>query len=153
MPGILSHFWPVFCQKSVPNCRRYSKYSNSGVAPWQQWLTSGTVPDRYPVFFTCPTTRSIKIVCPTGIEFSKSSEAFPHAAKNCYRLAVWKSQSENFSRLAIVGNYILGIPAVKLRRRDSFLPQEDQTRMPKRRASWRIVQSLTVMNLICKSRF
>ena len=39
-----------------------------------QWLTSGTVPDRYPVFFTCPTTRSIKIVCPTGIEFSKSSD-------------------------------------------------------------------------------
>ena len=76
-----------------------------------QWLTSVTVPDRYPGFFTCPTTRSIKIVCPTGIEFSKSSEAFPHAAKNCDRLAVWKSQSENFSRLAIVGKYILGIPA------------------------------------------
>ena len=69
------------------------------------------MPDRYPGFFTCPTTRSIKIVCPTGIEFSKSSEAFPHAAKNCDRLAVWKSQSENFSRLAIVGKYILGIPA------------------------------------------
>ena len=91
-----------------------------------QWLTSGTVPDRYPGFFTCPTTRSIKIVCPTGIEFSKSSEAFPHAAKNCDRLVVWKSQSENFSRLAIVGNYILGIPAVQLRRRDSFLPREEQ---------------------------
>ena len=91
-----------------------------------QWLTSSTVPDRYPGFFTCPTTRSIKIVCPTGIEFSKSSEAFPHAAKNCDRLAVWKSQSENFSRLAIVGNYILGIPAVQLRRGDSFLPREEQ---------------------------
>ena len=42
-----------------------------------QWLMSGTVPDRYPVFFTCPTTRSIKIVCPTGIEFSKSSNQYP----------------------------------------------------------------------------
>ena len=38
-------------------------------------------------------------------------EAFPHAAKDCDRLAVWKSQSENFPRLAIVGKYILGIPA------------------------------------------
>ena len=86
-----------------------------------QWLTSGTVPDRYPGFFTCPTTRSIKIVCPTGIEFSKSSEAFPHAAKNCDRLAVWKSQSENFSRLAIVGKYILGIPAVQLYKIISYI--------------------------------
>ena len=33
------------------------------------------------------------------------------AAKDCDRLAVWKSQSENFPRLAIVGKYILGIPA------------------------------------------
>ena len=74
-------------------------------------MTGSTVPDRCPGFFTCPTTRSIKIVRPTGIEFSKSSEAFPHAAKNCDRLAVWKSQSENFPRLAIVGEYILGIPA------------------------------------------
>ena len=38
-------------------------------------------------------------------------EAFPHAAKDCDRVAVWKSQSENFPRLAIVGKYILGIPA------------------------------------------
>ena len=28
-------------------------------------------------FFTCPTTRSIKIVSPTGIEFSKSSDHYP----------------------------------------------------------------------------
>ena len=57
----------------------------------------------------------------TGIEFSKSSEAFPHAAKNCDRLAVWKSQSENFSRLAIVGKYILGIPAVQLYKIISYI--------------------------------
>ena len=38
-------------------------------------------------------------------------EAFPHAAKDCDRLAVWKSQSENFPRLAIVGKYKLGIPS------------------------------------------
>ena len=42
-----------------------------------KWLTSSAVPDRYPIFFTCPTTRSIKIVCPTGIEFSKSSDHYP----------------------------------------------------------------------------
>ena len=47
-----------------------------------QWLTSGTVPDRYPVFFTCPTTRSIKIVCPKGIEFSKSSNQYPDGQCN-----------------------------------------------------------------------
>ena len=79
------------------------------------------VDERYPGFFTCPTTWSIKIVCPTGIEFPKSSEAFPHAAKNCDRLAVWKSQSENFSRLAIVGKYILGIPAVQLYKSISYI--------------------------------
>ena len=56
-----------------------------------------------------------------GIEFSKSSEAFPHAAKNCDRLVVWKSQSENFSRLAIVGKYVLGIPAVQLYKIISYI--------------------------------
>ena len=53
---------------------------------WEQWLTSSAVPDRYSVFFTCPTTRLIKIVRPTGIEFSKSSDHYP--ADQCNGLSL-----------------------------------------------------------------
>ena len=37
-------------------------------------------------------------------------EAFPHAARNCERLAVWREQEQNFPRLARLAKYILAIP-------------------------------------------
>ena len=66
-------------------------YGLSDFMDSKQWLTSGTVPDRYPGFFTCPTTRSIKIVCPTGIEFSKSSNQYP--ADQCNGLSLCSVES------------------------------------------------------------
>ena len=131
--------------------------SNAYVDPWDmlkifcfhvyQWLTGNTVPDRYPIFFTCPTTRSIKIVRPTGIEFSKSSDHYPAGQCNglslCHTnfigtrhfhmrpkivtdLLCGRVSRKTSLDLPLSGSIYWAFLQVQLRRRDSFLPREEQ---------------------------
>ena len=93
-------------------------------------------------------------------------EAFPHAAKDCDRLAVCKRFFSAAGRTVTSDRCSLSEETVedlvKIRLNLAKLAEEervcglgggaghaaDQTRMQKRRSSWRIVQSRRVMNLM-----